>query len=216
MKKVIGFLLALALMVGMTACSSQPTDNSDTNTPTAPSASDATTVVEQDNTGTTTVAQSAGTTLQVPSKEVYFTRPEGWMSNKATYSTVLYETNESLVAVCYNFAVPYDGDLSGIVEFFGSGVMRDISAYSKGNMGVSSVTILSEDKVSVAGFDAVKFTGTAPNKDWNCHVYGYTLMVDGMPMMVMGLVSTQAQDPAMISAIDAMTDQVAASLRTTR
>lgn len=216
MKKWICILMALVLMVGTTACGSEATEPAETPKNDATTSGNVTTTVEQGINDTTNVVQSAGETLQVPAKEVYFTCPEGWSYRKKTYSYVLFETEESLVAVSYNWVDSYNGDVAGIVDFLAANVMGDVAAYTKGNMWTSSISTTSKENTTIAGFDAVKFTGTAPNNDWNCHVYGYTMMVSGIPMMVMGLVSTPEQDPAMISEVDALTDQVAASIRTTR
>lgn len=216
MKKWICLLMALVLMVGTTACGSKATETTDTPKNDATASDNSTTTVTQGMVDSTTVAQTVGKTLRVPSKDIYFTCPEGWSSGKETHTTVLLETDECLVAVCYNWSTPYNGDLVGIIDFFGTDVMSDVASYSKGNLWTSKVNATSTENTTVAGLNAVKFTGTAPNNDWNCHVYGYTMMVNDLPMMVMGLVSTKAQDPAMISEVDALTDQVAASIRTTR
>ena len=213
MKKALCLILAVLFLMSLAACSSDPVSN--TNPSENNQTENRTDPTDQTN-GTTesTSGQNTANTLQVPSKEIYFDCPEGWTFSKETYSTVLMETDESLIAVCYNWAVPYEGDLAGIVDFFSAGVMRDVASYSKGYLGASSITTANKSETTIAGMNAVKFTGSAPNTEWNCHVYGYTMIVDGIPMMVMGLVSTQAQDASMIAEIEALTDQVANSVRT--
>lgn len=213
MKKYLCLILAAVLIFSLTACKSDPVSNTEPSNDNQTQGS----TPPDDQTNDTTEATSGQNnlnTLQVPSKEIYFNCPDGWTFSKETYSTVLMETDESLIAVCYNWAVPYEGDLGGIVDFFSAGVMRDVAPYSKGYLGAAAITTTDSENTKIAGLDAVKFTGTAPNTEWNCHVYGYTMIVDGVPMMVMGLVSTQAQDATMISEIDSLTNQVAASIRT--
>lgn len=214
MKKLLSALMAVILVLSLAACApGKPTETTKDNTQT-PSEGTAAPTEQTAEPTEATQAQPAEQTLQVPSKEIYFNCPEGWGDAEATYCTVLLETDECLVAVCYNWAIPYEGELEGLVEYFGPGVMRDVASYSKGYLGAATITAQTTEKTTVAGFDSVKFTGTAPNTEWNCHVYGYTMIVSGIPMMVMGMVSTPEQDAAMIAEINALTDQVAASLRT--
>ena len=215
MKKVICLLLALVMVLSLAACGKQPADQQPEETSKTPE-KETTQTATTEATSAPEETEAAGIVLQVPSKEIYFNCPDGWSYSKETYSTVLMETNASLVAVCYNWVIPYEGDLEGIVAFFSDGVMRDVSPYSQGYLGAASITTTSAEKTKLGNQECVRFIGTVPNTEWNCHVYGYVFVVNDIPMMVMGLVSTQAQDAQMISDINALTDQIAATVRTTK
>ena len=72
-------------------------------------------------------------------------------------------------------------------------------------------------KVTVAGRDSIKFIGTVNNDDeWDCHVYGYTFIINNKAYALIGLVSAKEQDPEMIKEIDERIDKMAATIRTTK
>ncbi len=137
MKKIVSCFLLLTLLLGMAACTAKPSGNEDTQ----PLVGGEETAIPESN--------PDECIMQVPSKEIYFYCPEGWTFSKETYSTVLMEDDECLVAVCYNWAVPYEGDLEGLVDFFSPGVMRDVAPYSKGYLGAAVISATTKEKSTV-------------------------------------------------------------------
>lgn len=93
---------------------------------------------------------------------------------------------------------------------------NNASTHSRGDLWGCEIEMLESENVTVNGFEGIRFTGKVPNKSgWDCHVYGYLFLIDNIPCGVVGLVSAEAQDPAMIQQINAEVETVVATIRTT-
>ena len=128
----------------------------------------------------------------------------------------MYDSNDALVGFSSKQSVKHEGTLLEAIDYFKSSFINDASVSSAGYLYGSSFEVDSTEEVTMAGRDSIRFTGKVLNRDtWECHVYGYVFVIDGIPCAVIGLVSAQEQDPAMIAEIDTRVDEIASTLRTT-
>ena len=207
MKRVLCMMMALLLIGSLVACGNKTPDNPVDPTP-DPVITDP--VVSGDEGD-----KKDGNVLQIPATEIYFTYPKGWYKSGGSTSVMMQENEDCMVAVCYSWDQSFEGKLADMVSYFSLGFLLDAAPESRGILGAQPIEVTSTKATKVAGYDSVQFTGKVNNNgEWDCHVYGYTYVVDGTNLMVIGLVSTQAQDAQMIKDIDALTDQIAASVRT--
>lgn len=215
MKKIVCLLLVLLLVFSMAACSKEPAQETSSpvqdvpeDTQTEPQDTTEPPVSEQEDT------QPASNVLQIPGKEIYFSYPEGWTVEEEIYTLMAMENNDALIGICYDYFTPFDGNLEGLIDFYGQPFLRDVSSYSKGYLRDSNIEVLTTESGTVAGYDCVKFTAKAINNgEWDCHLYGYTFVIGDTTLMVTGLVSAAEQDAGMIQVIDKLTDEVAGSVK---
>ena len=216
MKKVICFLLALVMVLSLTACGKQPAskqpEETKAQTPVQGNEDQATEATEAQ---TPTEAEKENQEIRVPGEKIYFYAPSGWEIEKENLSTVVKQGKDCLVSICYNWPMSYEFDLEAMISSLGYNFTADADSEGRGNVVNSTIEVTSSDKSTVAGYDCVVFTGVVHNDGgWDCHVYGYTFVVNNVELMVVGIVSAQEQDAQMIKDINALTDQIAASVTT--
>lgn len=213
MKQLTCLALVLVLMLSLVACGSE-TQNTETN----PQNSVVSTTTPKE-TQTTTVSPDAEDKteqlIKVPGKQIYFSTDVDWGVDNDDLAIMLYENRDCMVGICYNWISEFDGNYEGLIESLSADFVSEASSKCHGYIRTSQLEVLSNEMCNVAGYDCMKFTGKINNDgNWDCHVYGYAYEVDGVQLMVIGIVSTPEQDAAMIADIDALTDQIAASVRT--
>ena len=216
MKKIFGVLLVLFMMCEATACGTK----SDVETTTVSES------VREQEKEKTEPERTAATELEdtdlnnkedilkVVGQQIYFSYPENWATSQNGKTTAIFSSDECLVGVCYDWITEFDGTLEEIPDLFADSFGRDTVSICRGDIGTSSIEVLTTERTTVAGMESVRFTGTIKNNSWDCHLYGYTYQVNGVNLMVVGLVSAQEQNSDMIAEIDTLTDQIAASVRT--
>ena len=215
MKRIFSLFLVLTMAFSLCACSVNKLDGTQPSTETQ----DGTESQIQNNTTapTSTVTEPADNenVIQIPTKEIYFSCPSGWEVEEETKTLILMESEDALIGIFYDWQNTATGELIEMVSNYSAKFLRDISSYSKGYLRTSSIEVLSSGNGKIGEFECATFTGKANNDgEWDCHMYGYTAVIDGVNVMVIGLVSAKAQDASMIAEIDALTDQVANSVRT--
>ena len=101
--------------------------------------------------------------------------------------------------------------------------MSDVSKAGSGGptfwLG-EDIVMTSSENTTVAGVDAMRFIGTAPNhsleEEWNCYVYGYSFIVDDYTYLLIGVVTPVEQEQSMIDEMKQQVDDIAASMRKER
>lgn len=215
MKRLICLLLAVAMLLSMAACGGQTSGGDTEPEETKKQSQGDSKETKPEDTEETKPSQPDTVTIQVPGKEVYFSCANGWVVDRRSQSTLVYQNEESLVSISYDWVNEFNGELEDLVTFLNFAFTFDAYSYAKGNIYGAQISTTDTERCTIGGYEAVRFTGTISNKgEWDCHVYGYTCTVDGVNLMICALVSTQAQDADMIAEIDALTDQIAASVRT--
>lgn len=216
MKKVICILLALVMVLSLAACGKQPADKQpeDTKEPASVQGND-NKETEATQEQIPTEIEDENTEIRVPGEKIYFYAPSGWEVEKQNLSTVVKQGKDCLVSICYDWPMSYEFDLEEMISRLGYNFTADADSEGQGYIVNSTIEVTSTEKTTVAGYDCVVFTGVVSNDgNWNCHVYGYTFVVNNVELMVVGIVSAQAQDAQMIADINALTDQIAASVTT--
>ena len=214
MKKALIIFLAMVLAISLVACGNKNDVTSSEELSDNPSIVESSTETTASN---STSLQEKGKTFFVPSKDVCFTVPTAWSVDEKDLSVIVSQNKDCLVAVSYDWTQSSNENLEQIIKNLSRYMLRDASGESRGVIRNSEIIVTSTRNDTVAGYDCVVFNGTIDNQgQWTCHVYGYTYIVDGIELMVCGLVSAQEQDPAMIEMIDNLTDEIAASVRIER
>lgn len=156
------------------------------------------------------------TVIKVPGEKIYFSAPNGWDVEKENFSTIVRQNKDCLVSICYSWPWPTspESNLVNIIPRLGYNFTSDANSESRGIIVNSTIEVVSSQKSTINGYNCVSFTGIVKNdSNWNCHVYGYTFVVNDVELMVVGLVSAKDQDSNMISQINKLTDQIASSVR---
>lgn len=210
MKKFVSALLVLTMVFSFFGCAknngTQPSDEQQNVTEEQTQGATVTTQAE------TVVKEKA---VRVPATEIYFSCPTDWNVAETIRTQVVSKSEEALVGVFSSASTPVEGDLIQMVSAYSAMFLRDVSSYSKGYLRTSEIEVVESKKDRLGNYDCAVFNGKVNNDgEWDCHVYGYALTVDGVNLMILGLVSAKAQDADMISEIDALTDQIAKSIRT--
>lgn len=215
MKKVISILLALVLVLSLTACGKQTADKQPEDTQKPDSVQkEENKEKEETKEQIPTEPAVAKTEIQVPGEQIFFYAPADWEVKDENLSRIVAKNEDCLVSVCYGWPSS-EVDLVETITRLGKYFTKDASINSHGLIRNSNIEVTSSKSSTIAGYDCVVFTGVVNNDNkWNCHVYGYTFVVNNVELMVVGLVSTTEQDAQMIADINALTDQIAASVTT--
>ena len=213
MKKIICLLLALLMIFSLAACGDNGnTDDSKPEGTKNERPNNDTTNGTQNPPATSEPAQN-GKVLQIPYNEIYLTAPDGWDVANCDDSFVVCQTSDCLVSISYQWHVEFEGQLDDVMDLLLPRFVADAALYSKGRVDVANLEVRSTENGTIAGYDSIRFTAKIRNRDeWDCHVYGYAVVVNNIPLMITGLVSAKAQDADMIAEIDALTDRIAASI----
>lgn len=205
MKKIITIGVLTILTFSLTGCSEKKPNNENNSIPTSnptESPNEDAPIVEKEK------------TFNIPGQKVYFSHPSDWSNTDRVSTTAIFKSTDCLVGVSYDWVTEFDGTLEEIIDLFSESFAWDVASLCKGYIAASSIEVLNTERTTIAGRESVRFTGFIKNNSWNSHVYGYTYQINGINIMVTCLVSAQEQDPAMIAKINALTDQIAASVHT--
>lgn len=215
MKKLICLLLALLILISLVACGGDtPDTDEDPKQTVGDEKPDKNTEPSNDETQQTDPTETEPTDISLRIYgEIYVSYPSDWTVKKDAPSVFFVQNSDCLVNLLCRRASSFDGELEDIVAFMSQTFADDSSKYCSGSIYGSEIETTSMERSTVAGYDCVKFEGTIKNGDWDCHVYGYGLIVEDRVMMITGLVSAKAQDAGMIAEIDALTDSIAASIK---
>lgn len=215
MKKIISLTLALLLVLCVAACDAgsnqegtNPTVGNITEKPTESKPT------EGKNTEPTNTSDE-GEVWKVPGSEIYASYPSEWLTVDRGRVLMVLKDKKASVNLTYSKDEIIEGDIENMIAPMTTSTVNNIYPYCEGSIEVSVVDVETSTKCKVAGFDGLKFLGTISSKgEYDCHVYGYVCNVDGVCVMVCGMVTAKDQDPSLIAEIDALTDQIAASIRT--
>ena len=131
-------------------------------------------------------------------------------------TSLLYENEDSLIGVVARADQAYAENLQDVVNVFKKSFISAAATASRGYLHGSEFVIQSSKEVTIAGRECVQFTATVMNMDtWECYIYGYAFVIDNTPCAVIGLVSAQSQDQALIEEINTRVDEIMSTVRTT-
>ncbi len=212
MKKIICLLMAMLLVFGLVACGGNDTEgDTKPNNGKTPTTQTGTSGTEPNK--DTKPTQPAINDVEVEvDNDVYVKYPSDWRLEDVYRGVVMYRDDARLVNVTYKKASSFDGALEDIVSYLSEAFVEGSYGYSQGSIYGHDIVPSTVERSTVAGYDCVKFEGIINNDRWDCHVYGYGLIVEDLVIMITGLVSAKDQDADMIAEIDALTDRIAASI----
>lgn len=218
MKRLFTLFLAAMLLLSLTACGGTTNTATEPNSDATPQQSQATEDKQQaDDTEDSGSPEKSEYTevLSIPLKDIYISYEYGLRDKRQGSTTLVYDTNDALVGLTYDFDGAYTGGVDGVAQFFAEDFPKRAATSSQGDLYGSRIDILASEACTVNGFDSVRFTGTCSNDgEWDCHVYGYSFIINDTAFAIIGLVSAQEQDPELIATIDARVDAMAATVRT--
>ncbi len=156
--------------------------------------------------------------VSVPGHNIYVNCSMDLRTKEQGRTVLMYSSKDKLVGLTFNKSEEYKGNLDGVVEFLSEKFLQNISNYQDGNYESSRILIESSSKTKINGFDSLKFEGKALNKsndgEWNSYVYGYSFIINDIPVAVIGIVSDKSQETNMINEIKQNVDAIASTIRT--
>lgn len=215
MKKMMCLLLCVIMLVSLAACGSKPSQEDETVS--APDAAVETSPKAETAAAEESRAQEDEETYvyQVPMEEIYCNYPAKLTYFTQSYTQLLFTGKDALVGLCFSFE-NYTGSLDEVYNFLMPHFLDDASTSSRCTLFGAEYQLNSSESVTVNGLDSCKFDVTVTCEEgWDCHVYGYSFVFDGIAYAVIGLVSTEEQASDMIEEYDGLVDQIAATVRTT-
>ena len=216
MKRITSLILVALMLLSLTACGGSSNAGTETTPNTAQQEEPQVeaTPVEQTESSKPAEQTEDMKLLSIPMKHIYLSYERNLREKTQGATQLVYNTNDALVGLIYDNEEVYTGDLWGIADFFSEKFPQKAASSSRGNLN-SPINILTSEACTVNGFDSVRFTGTCSNDgEWDCHVYGYSFIINDTAFAIIGLVSHREQDPELIATIDARVDTMAASVRT--
>lgn len=152
--------------------------------------------------------------LEVPFKTVTAECGADRVVREEGFATVVYESKDAMVAFCMDVINTYDIELEEVLSVYEKRVPAVVSTMCQGDINGQTIEMLNSEKVKMAGFDSIRFTGKVANTaGWDCHVYGYLFLIDNDPYAVMGIVSQKDQNADLIAANEAEVDEIAATIK---
>ena len=217
MKRIICALLSLlmvmSLFVGCSSTDSQETPNKDNNQSQTESSKPATSSTNSTN-GTTNEEKPEMKSIIAPITGVWVQCRAERKVRESGNARIVASGNNTLVAYCMGIVDPYSGDLEGVFDFFKESFPANAASNCQGDISSSVIELIESKKVTMAGFDSIRFTGKVANKSgWDCHVYGYTFLIDGVPYAVIGIVSDATQSADLIAYNQTEVDEIAATIK---
>ena len=154
-------------------------------------------------------------TIKVPGEDIYINHPKDMRFEKQAHTILFYNSTDWLVGLTFDLNNNFSGTIADVLPVLSQNFVNDSATSSNGNLYGSDITESSSKQTKVNGFDSINFTGVTVNDGkWDCHTYGYTFVINDIPCAVIGIVSTQAQEEAMIEQLDKAVDEIAATIRT--
>lgn len=212
MKKWIALLLVLLMAVSLAACSSQ-------DTPDNPSLPDGTTAGNQPPKNTTAATQQPTQNKEklkdfmFPLAKIYCKVPETFGSKSEGKVVVATGKDEYIATICNASKGSYTGGLEGILPFLAKSYADDTSPFLEPNIKEESLKVSTTEKVTVSGYEALKFSGPVTNTSGGTYqIYGYTMIIDEMPVMFLGVLRSEDQADKDLKAMQELVDLMAGSI----
>lgn len=214
MKKLLCALLAVLLLCSLCACggetpkATEPTEKNNPGTNATQS--------QQQNTEATNPTEKTEVTLdsfRFPRTEVYCKLPDTY--GRLTNGTVAATTgsDEFMATICVGDAGAYTADTAGIFNFMAKKYTNDVNKYLSPDAKEDGWNISSTKGTKVSGYDATQLSGTVSNTDGGTYqIYGYSVIVDEMPVMFVGILNSKDQAQKDLNEMKALVDQMAGSI----
>lgn len=138
--------------------------------------------------------------------------------NKADEDIVIVLSHNDHGDDTFSDYVAFDGTLDDVIDYASEDILHAIQSEAA-YWAFETMEVNSTEKVSMAGYDSIKFTATTANASiddvqWDCYMYGYAFVINDLPYTVVGVVTTKQQEQSMIDEMIADVDAIAGSIRT--
>ncbi len=155
-------------------------------------------------------------TIKISGTNVYINYSSNLRFKKQSNSILFYNSNDALVGITFN-TTKYNGDLKNIINLLINDFINDSATSSSGNIYNQQFNLDDTVNVKINNNDGIKFWGMVENQGgWNCHVYGYALVVDEIPILFTGIVSSQEQSSDLIQEIENRVDAMVKTIRSSK
>ena len=152
-------------------------------------------------------------TIKISGTNVYISYSSKLRYKKQSNSILFYNNNDALVGITFN-TTKYNGDLKDIINLLMDSFINDSATSSSGNIYNQKFTLLDTENVKINNNDSIKFSGLVENQGgWNCHIYGYALVVDDIPILFTGIVSSKEQSSDLIKEIEDRVDTMVKTIK---
>ncbi len=156
--------------------------------------------------------------LEVVANKLYYEYPDDMNVNRDEEVVLINNSEDYLFGIVYSSVDGYEEKLEDIIKLYGKTFTKNAASRTIGNIYDAEIKLASTEKIKIKGYDSIKFIGSVKNKGtvagWDCYVCGYTYVIDGQPIMVIGLVSTKKQNVKLINDVSDITERIASSVRT--
>lgn len=214
MKKILCMVLAALLLLSLCACGGEEKPRDPAATTTASGTEDKKPEKETEKTSVETDKDEEELQeIMFPLVEMYCEVPEEY-SRKTNGSIAVTVGRDEFIATIFNGASgAYTGELEGILDFSAEMYANDVNKYLAPNIEAGELKAGTTEKVTVSGYDAVKFSGTVKNiGDGTYEIYGYSMIIEDRPVMFVGILCSEDQAKADLEEMQALVDLMAGSI----
>jgi len=217
LKKVMAISLTIFCLL-LSACSNDKDNNND------PSNSASSQGSSQGNNDPATSKPEENSkftkTIKVPDKKIYINYPNSYGYKSTSHTDIAHPSKDFLVGVTFDTEKVFNNsDKIEIVKMLENKFLSNISLSTSGSIKEQNINIKDKENKIVNSYDAVKFTGSIQNSygdGWECYVYGYAFVAEGVPCAVIGVVSAKDQKQEQIKEVTETVDEMMKTLRDTK
>lgn len=211
MKKLLCVLLAALMLCTMAACGNQQ----------APEQTDPITTTGNQSVEESTEASVATEESQMealeemrfPGADVYCKIPKESGTKYEGRVAIVTGYDEYIATVCCQKSSDFSGEEEDVISYLAETYVTFVRKFLSPNIEAGALKASATEKVSVSGYDAVKFSGPVANTDGGTYqIYGYSMIIDEMPVMFLGVLRSEDQAQADLAAMQALVDQMAGSI----
>lgn len=143
---------------------------------------------------------------------VYCMVPEQ-CTRKTNGSIASTTNNKAYLATIFTGEKGSAGNLTEILTVSANKYANDVNKYLSTNIDGAELKAQTTEKVTVSGYEAVRFSGQIKNiEDGNYQIYGYSMIIDERPVMFLGILASEDQMDTELNGMKALIDQMAGSI----
>ena len=131
-------------------------------------------------------------------------------ANRSVVSTT--DSKAYLLTIFVGNKGDHNGNLEDILGAATETYERDVNKYLHSPIH-GELKAETTEKVTVSGYEAVKFIGSTINMTNDANkIYGYSMVIDEQPVMLLGILVSEEQKDADLKTMQALIDQMAGSI----
>lgn len=221
MRKFLTLIMAVLLLVTCVGCSSGDNNTDETQGSSTPDVPSQTQDTEPDNTEDTSKPEDEiklDGVAYVGGRSITINYDDSRRKDTKSDSLVFHSQTSNAIVLTYDKSSSYTGAVDGVFELLNDGdLFSDISTYTGtafGGDATFKISVVSSEKVVVAGFDSVKIIGTVTDANGKAAaVYAYTFVIDETPCMLAGIIIDDANNTDVADAVREEVDLMAKTIK---